>query len=131
MRERTASSTHATLLLLMCVYCAASLLHFIHNAVYLHDYPNLPAFLTSDDVYLAWLGITTIGAVGYGLYRHGKRNIGLVIIGVYALFGFGGLDHYLVAPIAAHTLVMNTTILIEVTTAAALLIFVIRLSRVS
>jgi hypothetical protein len=40
------------------------------------------------------------------------------------LLGFAGLDHYVVAPVSAHSLVMNSTILLEVATAGTLLAFV-------
>ena len=47
MNERFAAPQDAVLFPLMLVYGAAGLLHFMHNAVYLRDYPNLPAWLTS------------------------------------------------------------------------------------
>ena len=49
-----------------------------------------------------------------------------MLIGAYALIGFGGLAHYLVAPVAAHSWAMNATIWLEVVTAALLLATVIR-----
>ena len=42
------------------------------------------------------------------------------------MLGFGGLDHYTVAPVSAHTVAMNLTILLEAATAAVLLVFVAR-----
>jgi hypothetical protein len=35
-------SRDRTLLSLMIVYGATSLLHFVHNAIYIQSYPNLP-----------------------------------------------------------------------------------------
>jgi hypothetical protein len=113
-----------TLLLLMIVYGAASLLHFAHNAIYIQSYPNLPTWLTPLDVYASWCAIASVGVLGYWLLRRISRPIGLVIIAVYALLGFGGLDHYVVAPIGAHSIAMNATILAEVSAAAVLLIYV-------
>lgn len=110
-----------TLSLLLVAYAATSLLHFAHNAIHLHEYPNLPRWLTATDVCLAWCGITSIGAAGYWLYHHGSRRAGLLTMMVYALLGFAGLDHYAVAPIAAHSIAMNATVAAEVTAAAALL----------
>jgi hypothetical protein len=107
---------------LILVYCAASLLHFAHNAAYLHDYPNIPASLTSARIYAAWCGVTAVGVVGYWLRRAGYRIAGLVVIAVYAALGFGGLDHYTLAPVPAHSLAMNLTIGLEALAAAALLI---------
>jgi hypothetical protein len=116
----------AALLPLMLVYGAAGLLHFMHNAVYLHDYPNLPAWLTAGGVVAAWLLVAGVGVLGYLLYSRGSRVAGLIVIAAYAVLGFGGLDHYTVAPVAAHTVAMNLTILLEAATAAVLLIFVAR-----
>jgi len=106
---------------LLLLYLAASLLHFVHNAEYVADYPNLPAWLGRADVYLAWLALAAIGAVGWALYRFGWRLAGLLLIGVYAGFGFAGLLHYTRAPFAAHTPAMNFTIWFEVAAAALLL----------
>ena len=110
---------------LLLLYLAASLLHFVHNAEYLADYPNLPAWLGRADVYLAWLGLAAIGAAGWALYRFGRRLAGLLLIGMYAVFGFDGLLHYTRAPLAAHTADMNLTIWFEVAAAALLLVGVV------
>jgi len=112
---------------LLLLYVAASLLHFVHNAEYLGDYPNLPAWLGRADVYLAWLALAAVGAAGWVLYRIGRRLAGLVLIGAYAAFGFDGLLHYTRAPLAAHTPVMNFTIWFEVAAAALLLLGVLTL----
>ena len=126
MNSRPPQDAEAALLPLMFVYGAASLLHFIHNAVYLRDYPNLPAWLTAGGVVAAWLLVAAVGVLGYQLYSRISRVAGLIVIAAYAVLGFGGLDHYTVAPVAAHTVAMNLTILLEAATAAVLLIFVAR-----
>jgi hypothetical protein len=110
----------------MLVYGAASLLHSMHNAVYLRNYPNLPAWLTSTGVVAAWLVVAAVGILGYLLYSRVSRVAGLVTISAYAVLGFGGLDHYTVAPVSAHTRAMNLTILLEAVTSAVLLVFVAR-----
>ena len=112
------------LLFLILAYGTASLLHFVHNAVYLHDYPNLPASLSAARIYAAWCGITAVGIIGYWLRRAGYRVVGLVVLAVYAALGFAGLDHYTLAPVSAHSLAMNLTIGLEALAAAALLIAV-------
>jgi hypothetical protein len=114
------------LLPLMLVYGAASLLHFVHNAVYLNAYPNLPAWLTASGVIGAWLVVAGVGTLGYLCYSRVSRIPGLALIAVYALFGFAGLDHYAVAPVSAHSVAMNMTILLEVAFALALLAYVAR-----
>jgi hypothetical protein len=113
---------------MLWLYLAASLLHFAHNAEYLADYPNLPAWLSRSDVYLVWLGEAAVGIGGYMLYRTGRRLAGLLLIGVYAVLGFDGLLHYTRAPLEAHTAGMNFTIWFEVAAAALLLISVMVLA---
>ena len=114
------------LTLAFLAHCAASLIHFVHNAVYLRDYPNLPAWLTSSGVYASWCALTAIGCTGLALLRFGFRRAGLGVLVLYTLLGFGGLDHYTVASIRAHTLAMNLTIVLETLTASLLLFVVIR-----
>ena len=111
------------LLVLMIVYGAASLLHFVHNALYIQEYPNLPKWITPLAVYASWCAIAAIGILGYRLYRKVSHALGLLVIAIYALLGFGGLDHYVIAPIGAHSSAMNATIIAEVSAVSALLIF--------
>ncbi len=113
---------------LLLLYLVASFVHFTHNAEYLADYPNLPPWLTRGGVYLAWIGETSLGLLGYVLYRFGWRLTGLALVGVYAAFGFDGLLHYTRAPFEAHTTAMNFTILFEVAAAALLLTRVVMLA---
>jgi hypothetical protein len=113
---------------LLLLYAAASLLHFAHNAEYLGDYPNLPDWLTRGGVYLAWGAQTAFGLFGYVVYRCGWRLIGLILLVIYACFGFDGLLHYTRAPLDAHTMAMNFTILFEVLTAGLLLVCVLCLA---
>ena len=122
------SLTERALPWLLLLYCAASLLHFVHNAEYITDYPNLPNWLSRSRVYVAWLAIFAIGVVGYALCRRGQRLIGLIILAVYAGFGFDGLLHYTLAPFAAHTFAMNLTIWFEVVAATLLFVTVITLA---
>jgi len=106
---------------LLLLYGAMSLLHFAHNARYLADYPNLPAWLSQAEVSLSWCALTLLGVAGFVLYRRVHRGAGLTLLCLYALIGFDGLLHYGRAPMAAHTAMMNFTIWAEVLAAALLL----------
>lgn len=108
--------------MLLALYCAASLVHFAHNAEFVADYPNLPAWLTRSKVYVAWLAVTSVGVAGVALLALRAHVVGLIVVAGYALLGFAGLDHYWVAPFAAHSLAMHATIGFEVSSAAALLL---------
>lgn len=114
------------LVALTLLYMLASLIHFIHNAEFLVEYPNLPQTWTRAGVYLALLGITALGAVGLLLVIRGLWIMGLLLIAVYSILGLDSLAHYVVAPMAAHTAAMNFTILLEVGTAALVLIAVVK-----
>jgi hypothetical protein len=119
------SLPNRSLLALVLVHALASLVHFVHNATFLADYPNMPAWITPGGVYAVWLGEAAIGAAGVILFLRGRTMIGRALIAVYAVLGFGGLDHYTLASISAHTLAMNATIWLETSTAILLLVFVI------
>jgi hypothetical protein len=120
------------LLTLLVAYGAASLFHYSHNAEFLHEYPNMPTWLSRAHVYGAWLGVTAVGVIGYLLVRWRYLLSGLIVMALYGLLGLDGLGHYAVAPLSAHTLTMNLTVWLEVVTAvlliAAVAIFMLRLS---
>jgi hypothetical protein len=110
------------LLTFMVLYGAASLVHFVHNAAYFELYPNMPTWLTPLGVLASWLVIAGTGTIGYWLFRKGFAAFGLAATTLYATFGFAGLDHYAIAPVAAHSMAMNATIIGEVIAASALLL---------
>jgi len=114
------------LLVLLLIYGFASLVHFSHNAEFIADYPNLPASWSRADVYVAWLAVTAVGIAGWLLVSRGFVVAGLGVLAVYAGFGLDSLGHYLLAPAAAHTFAMNSTILMEVTAAGLVLVAVMR-----
>jgi hypothetical protein len=118
-----------TLEVLLLAYLGASLLHFIHNAEFVQDYPNLPGWITRSSVYATWLGITAGGLVGYVLYRLKRRVIGLIVLCLYAAIGLDGLLHYVLAPMGAHTHGMNFTIWFEVAVAATLLAYLLATAK--
>lgn len=95
---------------LAAVYLVASLAHFAHNAEYIAIYPNMPAWLTREQVYLAWLAVTSIGVSALVLLRLGLRAAGVSLVGLWGAFGLDGLAHYTLALCSEHTLATNLTI---------------------
>ncbi len=63
--------------LLLAVYAIAALLHVIHNAEVLRDYPGLAPIWTRLGVYAVWIAITSVGIAGWWLLRRGWGFIGL------------------------------------------------------
>jgi hypothetical protein len=109
-----------SLLALVMVHAAASLVHFVHNATFLADYPNMPGWISPLGIHGVWLAEAAVGAAGALLLLRG-RTIGLALIAIYAVLGFAGLDHYMLAPMSAHTVAMNATIWLETVTGMILL----------
>ncbi len=127
---KTRSSAPAfqrVLLALTAAYFLTSLGHFAHNAEFICEYPNLPAWLTRAKVYGSWAAITSVGVVGFLLIRHQFIAAGLLFVAAYAAMGFDGLGHYALAPMELHTLMSNVTIFSEVAAAAVLLPFTLYL----
>jgi hypothetical protein len=100
--------------------------HFVHNAEFVRDYPNMPASWSRAGVYMAWLALAGTGIAGWLLLRRGWRIAGLGMLAVYALLGLDSLGHYVLAPFSAHSAAMNATILLEVASAALVLAEVTR-----
>jgi hypothetical protein len=109
------------LLPVLLAYAGASLFHHVHNATYLAAYPNLPAWLTASGVYLAWAVVSAVGLCGYRLLKGRHVPAGLALLALYGLLGLAGLDHYTRAPLAAHSAMMNLSILLEMGAAVCLL----------
>jgi hypothetical protein len=119
---------------LLAIYFVASLAHFISNAEYIAYYPNMPAWVTRETVYLVWLAITAVGISGLVASRIGARLLGAILIAAYGALGLDGLAHYLVALCGEYTLVMNLTIWSEALSglllALSFVVFAKRLLRV-
>jgi hypothetical protein len=101
---------------LLAVYFAASLAHFAHNAEFIAFYPNMPAWLTRETVYLAWLAVSSFGIAGLIVLRLGYYALGAILIAAYGAFGLDGLAHYTLALCAEQTLATNLTIWFEAVT---------------
>jgi hypothetical protein len=118
------------------LYTLASLAHFVHNAEYIAIYPNMPSWITRETVYIAWLGVASVGVAGLLAFRFRFHAIGALFIGAYGALGLDGLLHYTLALCGEHTLITNITIWSEATLGFALmlvsaLLFTRYLSRTS
>jgi hypothetical protein len=116
-----AASLPKPLVLLTATYFAASLAHFGHNAQYIAFYPGMPAWLTTEKVWLFWFAVTGVGVAGWVLHRLRLPALGLLLLGVYGALGLDGLLHYTLGLCSQHTLMANLTIWAEATTGLALL----------
>lgn len=106
--------------LLFGLYTLASLAHFTHNAEYIAFYPGLPASMTRESVYLAWLGVAAVGGLSLLAQRAGLTRVGASMLIAYGLLGVDGLLHYTLALCSEHTFATNVTIWAEVVLGIAL-----------
>jgi hypothetical protein len=95
---------------LLAIYFVATLAHFVHNAEFIAFYPNMPAWITRETVYLAWLAIASVGVAGIVASRFGWPALGALLLGAYGALGLDGLQHYTLALCSEHTLTANATI---------------------
>lgn len=107
---------------LLTVYFLASSAHFVHNVAYIASYPNMPSWITSDRVYVAWLIVTTVGLAGLVAMRLRLHAAAAVFIAVYGALGLDGLAHYTLALCSEHTFVTNVTIWSEAISGMCLLL---------
>jgi len=107
---------------LVILYFVASLAHFMHNAEYIAFYPGMPAWLTAERVYLAWLGVTSVGVAALVLFGFGFPGVAAALLGLYGALGLDGLAHYTLALCSEHTVLANVTIWSEATTGVLLLL---------
>jgi len=108
--------------LLLAAYFAASLLHFAHNAAFIAYYPNMPAWITPERIWLAWLAVSSVGLVALVLTHAGRRCAGALCMAAYGAFGLDGLLHYTLALCSEHTLATHLTIALEAGAGLALLL---------
>ena len=107
---------------LLIVYFLATLAHFTHNAEFIAAYPGMPAWITRETVYLAWLAIASVGLAGLVASRFGWTALGALLLGAYGALGLDALQHYTLALCSEHPLVANVTIWSEAVTGVALMI---------
>ena len=107
---------------LAATYFAASVAHFTHNAEYIAFYPNMPSWLSREQVYLAWIAVTCIGVSALFVLRLGFYALGVGLVGLYGAFGLDGLAHYTLALCSEHTLATNVTIWSEAVSGLLLLL---------
>jgi len=112
-RTRSAAMLPWRMSALVATYFLASLAHFAHNAEFIAFYPGMPAWITRETVYLAWLGVTSIGVVAFALLGFGATTAAYLSLGVYGALGLDGLAHYTLALCSEHTVLANVTIWAE------------------
>jgi hypothetical protein len=110
----------------IAIFLVCSLIHFVHNAVFLTDYPGLPQTWKPSGVMAVWLVMGALLVSGGIALKRGRPVIGTILLAIAVIMGFDSLAHYVVAKLTAHTFVMNLTIFLDVGAAILLGIALVR-----
>jgi len=128
MHRNRSTSVHRTQLfprhiwIMLTVYFIASGAHFVHNAAYIAYYPNMPSWIRSDRVYLAWSVVTAVGIAGLVALRLRLHAVAAIFIAIYGGLGLDGLAHYALALCSEYTFMTNVTIWSEAISGLCLLL---------
>jgi hypothetical protein len=118
------------LLALFLINFWATLLHFLDNIVDLHAYPDLPT-TRAYDIALYWLVMTPFGIAGYVIYQRYAHRAAYYLFYIYCVMNLVVVGHYtqtrLQGSVFDYEFKVHLFIWLEVVTALALLIYVVRL----
>lgn len=108
------------LLGLLVVNLIVTSLHYTDNAIFISRYPQ-PNWISVGGIYLTWIVLSSIGIVGYWLYRQQKFTIGLIALGIYSLTGLSSFAHYFYGSFSQFSAKMHLFIFADVAVGTMLL----------
>ena len=89
--------TFKALTWLVALNIATTILHYVDNIAFFHEYPE-PPWLTPGLVDAFWFVMTPVALAGLWLVRRGRRRIGSIALLAYAGMSLLVLGHYRFAP---------------------------------
>jgi hypothetical protein len=117
------TNSHYWLLLILGLNVLSTAIHYFDNYIAFDDYP-LPAWITPDGVWIAWLILTAFGGLGYWLYRQHRFWLAYFCLGLYSATGLSTPGHYFYAPFNQFSTKMHAMILSDGSVGMLLLVFV-------
>lgn len=99
-------------------------IHYTDNYRFIEQYPQ-PDWITLPSIYITWLLLTAIGALGYWLYRNGKLWTAYLCLLIYALTGLSSLAHYFYGDMAKFSTKMHVFVITDGLTEFAVLAFAV------
>lgn len=127
---RPSPRTLSCLKWLLIAVVASSILHYVDNILFFHEYPE-PPWINPSMIDAFWLVMTPLAWIGYRLLAKGALYAGSLVLLVYAACNLLTLGHYLYAPMHSISLRINTLILLEAVLACVLVGFVMNLMRLA
>lgn len=107
------------LLILLVANVLATVFHFTENFIFIKNYPQ-PNWINAYHVIIFWVIMTSLGVVGYFLYKRRFSFLSYLCLYTYCAMTIVSLGHYLYAPIWDLSLKMNAFLICEMLTAITL-----------
>ena len=98
--------------------------HYTDNYVFMEAYPQ-PPWVTRLGIVAGWIVLTSVGALGYWLYRQGHRNLAYACLLVYSVTGLSTLGHYVYGGCSAFSTKTHVLIVTDGLTGLAVVGFVV------
>ncbi|HVR97376.1 MAG TPA: hypothetical protein VMW27_12225 [Thermoanaerobaculia bacterium] len=111
--------TFKTLAWLVALNIATTVLHYVDNIVFFHEYPE-PPWLTPGIVDVFWFFMTPVALTGLWLVRRDRRSMGSIVLLAYAGMSLLVLGHYRFAPFHTISWRIHAFIWLEAAAAIAL-----------
>ena len=108
--------TFRTLVWLVSINIAMSVLHYVDNLLFFHEYPE-PPWLSPGIVDAFWFVMTPVALWGLWLARRGRQSYSSIVLLIYAGMSLLVLGHYRFA--AFHEIGARIHLFIWLETAAA------------
>jgi hypothetical protein len=117
------SRSQRRLLSLLLANVASTVMHYVDNVVFFHEYPE-PPWMTPHIIDGFWFVMTPVALVGYQLIARGFVHWGSGALYLYAAMSLLVLGHYRYAPMNAIGARLHLFILLEALLAIALVAYV-------
>lgn len=108
---------------LLAALVASSVLHYVDNLVFFHEYPE-PAWINRSMIDAFWFAMTPLAIAGYLMLRRGHFVSGCLVLVAYAACNLLTLGHYAYAPMHAIGARIHAFILLEAVLAAVLVVVI-------
>ncbi|MFZ2362391.1 MAG: hypothetical protein WA040_23830, partial [Anaerolineae bacterium] len=111
------------IVILIIVNIGTSILHYVDNIIFFSTYPE-PPWINTHIIDYFWFAMTPFAVFGYWLFNKGLQNYAYPCLYLYALMNLLVLGHYRYGSIEELSLKINSLIIIEASTAVALIIYI-------
>lgn len=113
------------LLALLIINAISTILHYTDNLINYNKYPQ-PNWITPNSIYLAWIGLTIFGIIGYLFYVKDNFWLAYFCLVIYSITGISSPGHYFYSVQHVFSGKMHLLIWTDAIAGISLLIFILR-----